>query len=396
MIDNLKIHAKGIKTITRLVQMTEKLNHIKDIDSLLDGILSEARSFTNADAGSIFLVDKDLLNFSYVQNNTLAQKDKTHNKHIYSNFTLPINDKSIAGYVAHTGKPLIIDDVYELDENLTYHFNHSFDEFSHYRTKSMLTVPLITSTKNIIGIMQIINAQDDEGKVIPFTSQDEMYVSFFANNASIAIERAKMTREIILRMIKMAELRDPKETGAHVNRVGSYVIEIYQQWAKMKNIDEVEIKRYKDILRISAMLHDVGKVAISDSILKKEGKLSDDEYVVMKTHTQQGADLFGDTVSELDVLSAQIALTHHEKWDGTGYPSGMKGEEIPIAGRITALADVYDALICRRVYKDPWPEEKVLNLIKDQSGKHFDAEVVDAFMAIYDIIKAIREKYPDH
>ncbi len=386
---------RSVNKVKKLLEITEKINHIKDLDSLLDNILLNARKFTNADAGSIYLKYDDVLKFSYTQNDTLAGRDRSLNRLIYSNQSVPINTQSIAGYVAYTGEPLLIDDVYNLDSSMPFLFNKGFDQLSNYRTKSILTIPLRTSRSETIGVVQVINAKDQAGEVVPFTDEDNLYVSFFANNASVAIERAKMTREIILRMIKMAELRDPKETGNHVNRVGAYSIEIYQRWAENRGISHDKIKSFKDILRIASMLHDAGKVAISDAILKKPGKLTDEEYDVMKTHTQHGFDLFNDAVSEMDTLAAAIAYTHHEKFDGTGYPRGLKGEEIPISGRIVAVADVFDALICKRVYKEAWAEEDVLKLFREQSGTHFDPEVVDAFLSITDVINAIRKKYPE-
>lgn len=381
--------------LNQLLEITERLNHIKDVDSLLDAILSEARSFCNADAGSIYLRDGDLLTFSYVQNDELSKQEKNYNRHIYNSFSIQINQESIAGYVASTGEPLCIDDVYEIGEDVPYHFNKYFDEISHYRTKSMLTIPLVTSRGNITGVIQIINAKDKEGQLISFNEIQKQYVQFLGNNASVAVERAQMTREIILRMIRMAELRDPKETGAHVNRVGAYSIEIYQRWAEKRGIDKAEIRKFKDTFRIAAMLHDVGKVAISDTILKKQGPLDDEERKTMSTHCKQGGDLFKGKVSDLDQLSARIALTHHEWFDGSGYPVGLKGEEIPLAGRIVALADVYDALISKRAYKDPWPEEEVIRQLKNDSGTHFDPEVVDSFLEVYEIISAVRKRYPD-
>ncbi len=397
------------KRLSDLLKITEDLNHVKDIDALLDKILYEARQFTNADAGSIYLREGDRLQFSYVQNDTLASRDPAANKHIYSTQSIEISDKSISGYVAQTGKPLLISDVYELEEDVPYRFNRSFDEKSNYRTKSILTVPLVTSRQAIIGVMQIINSRNKNGVIKAFSKNDMMYVNFFANNASVAIERAKMTREIILRMIRMAELRDPKETGNHVNRVSAYAIEIYEKWAQNKGIERTVIKKVKDTLRISAMLHDVGKVAISDTILKKPGKLTDPEYAVMKTHTLSGARLFDEAASDWDALAAEVALTHHERWDGKGYPgniedvwsenhvmsSGLAGEDIPISGRIVALADVYDALISKRVYKDAWDEDEVLAYLRQQAGTQFDPDVVEAFLSIYDVIRAIRDKYAE-
>jgi response regulator RpfG family c-di-GMP phosphodiesterase len=207
----------------------------------------------------------------------------------------------------------------------------------------------------------------------------------------------------------MAELRDPKETGAHVNRVASYTAEIYGRWAETKGLDREEIRRAKDVLRVSAMLHDVGKVAVSDTILKKPGRLTPDEYHLMKFHTIAGAQLFGLPASELDRVSQEIALNHHERWDGGGYPGriddifadevqlgpGKEGEEIPIFARAAAVADVFDALISPRVYKDPWPEDKVLETIRSEAGAQFDPDVVESFLAVYPKIKAIRARYKE-
>ncbi len=381
--------------VEELLTISEKLNLIKDIDSLLDSILYETRKFTNADAGSIFLIKNNVLEFSYVQNDTLSKIDPTNNKYIYSYFTVPIDKSSICGYVASTGKPLMIENVYYLPDDVPYSFNSDFDMMSKYQTHSMLTVPLITNIGDVLGVMQIINAKDENDNIVPFKEDDQIYVSFFANNATVAIERARMTREIILRMIKMAELRDPKETGAHVNRVGAYSIEIFHRWALLKGLSEDEIKYRKDILRIAAMLHDVGKVAISDAILRKPTELTPEEFEIMKKHTEHGAHLFTDSVSDMDKLSALVAITHHERWDGTGYPTNLKADEIPLEGRIVALADVYDALVSKRVYKDEWNEAKILKYINKQVGKQFDPDVVTAFNEIYDVIKAIRERYPD-
>jgi HD-GYP domain-containing protein (c-di-GMP phosphodiesterase class II) len=170
-----------------------------------------------------------------------------------------------------------------------------------------------------------------------------------------------------------------------------------------------EIKKTRDLIRIAAMLHDLGKIAISDAILKKPGGLERDEFTIMQYHTIYGARLFANAGSDLDVISEEIALNHHERWDGSGYPGkvgdisqdhatlgpGKKGEEIPLAARIVALADVYDALISKRVYKEPYPEDEALNLIREQSGRQFDPEVVAAFFSIHDVITAIKEKYQE-
>jgi response regulator RpfG family c-di-GMP phosphodiesterase len=321
---------------------------------------------------------------------------------------MPIGDKSFAGYVALTGQALNIEDAYNIPGDRPYTHNKDFDRATGYRTSSILTVPLSSSRDKIVGVMQIINALDPSGAAIPFTPEDQQFMNYFATHAAVAIERAQMTREIVLRSVRMAEMRDPMETGSHVNRVGSYAAEIYHNWARKREISEGEIKKKKDLLRIAAMLHDVGKVAISDTILKKPGKLSKEEYETIKHHTTYGAALFRNPTSDLDAMSAEIALNHHQRWDGKGYPDGnqdcqgldqkalaLKEDQPSIYARITALADVYDALRAKRVYKEPWPEEKVLDLINSESGHGFDPDVVQSFLSVYETIEAISAKYQE-
>jgi HD-GYP domain-containing protein (c-di-GMP phosphodiesterase class II) len=394
-------------TSSKLLNIMEELYHIKDLDALLDTVLLQARRLINADAGSIYLIENNVLNFSYLHNDTLFRI--TRSKYLYTSHTLELNNKSIAGYVACTGKALIIDDVYDIPWSMPFTFNHYFDDISGYRTKSLLAVPLKTSRDKTVGVLEIINPLASDGAIIPFTDQDQLVLNHFANNAAVAVERALLTREVILRMIKMCELRDPQETGAHANRVGAYSAEIYHQWALDHGIPQAEIKKTRDLIRIAAMLHDLGKIAISDMILKKPGGLERDEFTIMKYHTIYGARLFANANSDLDVISEEIALNHHERWDGGGYPGkiddisqdhvtlgpGKRRQEIPLAARIVALADVYDALISKRVYKEPFPEDEALNLIREQSGRQFDPEVVAAFFAIHDVIAAIKEKYQE-
>ena len=217
--------------------------------------------------------------------------------------------------------------------------------------------------------------------------------TFYADYAASSIDVSRVTRNTILRMIKLAELRDPSETGAHVNRVGAYSIEIYDKFSKRKGLSNDESSQFKDKLRIAAMLHDIGKVAISDSILKKPAKLSDDEYAEMQTHTKKGAMLFKASTTALDDMVYQVVLSHHERWDGKGYPNKKKGKNIPLASRVVAIADVYDALVSNRSYKKAWSDEDVKKLFEQERGKHFDPELVNSFFDVYDVIKAIRNYY---
>jgi HD-GYP domain-containing protein (c-di-GMP phosphodiesterase class II) len=402
--------------IDLIAQISLDINEVKDLDILLERVLTNARKFFNADAGSIYLKQKDKLLFSYTQNDTLQKRLEPDKKLVYNTFFIPINNQSIAGYVAKNREVVNISDVYKLGGSEPYRFDSDFDIISDYKTCSMLTVPMTNQRGDVLGVMQIINAQDDKGKVTAFDRSDESLIKHFGASAALAVERAQMTRDIIMRMISMAELRDPKETGAHVNRVAAYSVEIYEAWSRKRNIPAEEVKRQKDILRMAAMLHDVGKVAISDMILKKPGKLLSDEFEIIKSHTYLGAKLFKNAKSDFDEMAGEVALSHHEKWNGKGYPghidpiseepvSGFegadgkplpkKGEEIPLFGRIVAVADVYDALSSIRCYKEMWEEERVLEEMQKNSGTHFDPEIIDAFFSCLDVIKSIGERYPD-
>ena len=383
-----------------------EINQIKDLDVLLERLLKEARMITNADAGSIYLKEGNELKIKYSQNDTLQKRIGKDKKLIYTTFSVPINNKSISGYVAKTGKIVNIDDAYNLKDDVSYNFDPKYDKISEYKTKSILTFP-IKLKDEIIGILQLINAKKN-GKIVKFPDEIIPVIMHFADYAGKAIERALMTREMILRMVKITEIHDPLETGTHVNRVGAYSFEIYEHYARKNKIKESEIEKNKDILRMASMLHDVGKVAIPTDVLKKPGKFTKEEFEIMKAHTYLGAKLFLNKWSEFDEAAFQIALNHHERWDGKGYPGyvdvetgkklkegGKKGDEIPLFARIVSIADVFDALCEKRCYKEAFPEEKVLSILQNERGKQFDPELIDIFFDCYDILKSLKERYPD-
>lgn len=402
--------------LDKLTNLGVELNKVQDLDILLERVLYDARQFVNADAGSIYIREQDSLDFTYSQNDTLQRRLRDGDKLIYSTFSMPIDKKSIAGYVAFTGQSVNLPNVYKIVPTAPYGFSKKFDEKSGYTTRSVFTVPLITPREEILGILQIINAQDESGQIIPFSEYDEKMLSHFASIAAVALSRAQMTRTLLLRMIRMSELRDPKETGSHVNRVGGYAVELYTRWAHQNNIDSKEIEKNRDSLRMAAMLHDVGKVAISDEILKKPSRLSDEEFEIMKQHTVLGARLFLDPQSDFDELALQVALNHHERWDGMGYPGhidvatgeplkefmlpdgrprGKKEEEIPVFGRIVALADLYDALSYARIYKEAWDESDVLLNIEKEAGHKLDPELVEIFFSRINILRGIQKRYKE-
>lgn len=395
------------RPVEKLVETIESIYNIKELDSLLEAVLTEARRFVSADAGTLYLKVEDRLYFSFVQNESLFTGGKAKNKYLYSQESLIANKDSLAGYVATTGESLLIDDVYHIKSSVSFSFNPAYDYKTQYKTQSMLIVPLKTRDDTTVGVLQLINAKSASGEVIPFSEQDRIFILQFARSAANTIEQARLSQEMVLRMVELAELRDPFETSNHAKRVGAYCVELYDRWGRKHGLNDHEIRNTKEILRTAAMLHDVGKVAISDLILKKPGELTDTETRAMRMHTIFGARLFKQTRSTWDRLAQEVVLNHHERWDGKGYPGriddifssdiqfgpGKVGTEIPIAARIVSLADVYDALVSERAYKEAWETDFVHDYIQNQKAKQFDPELVDLFLAIRDVIGQIHDKY---
>ncbi|HEV7914929.1 MAG TPA: HD domain-containing phosphohydrolase [Albitalea sp.] len=193
-------------------------------------------------------------------------------------------------------------------------------------------------------------------------------------------------RDLIMRLSLAAEFRDP-ETGGHIQRMAHYAASI------ARHLGEPEA--YADALLTAAPMHDVGKLGTPDHILLKNGHLDPDEMVEMHRHAEIGGRILADTDSPLLRLACEIAETHHEKFDGSGYPRGLKGEEIPLGGRIVAVADVFDALNSTRPYKKPWSMHDSRAYIEQHSGRHFDPRCVQAFVAAWGDVLAIRARYPD-
>lgn len=262
--------------------------------------------------------------------------------------------------------------------------------------------------KNTLGnqttILTMVTSGDYRCRV-PVASNDEF--GLIAKHTNTMVERIQAhaeelarTRDVtILSLATLAETRD-NETGAHILRTQRYVRVLAEHLQSHPAFAEELCSDTITLMFKSAPLHDVGKVGIPDAILLKPGKLDDDEFTIMKTHAQLGADALRVAERELGSNSflryaREIALTHHEKWDGSGYPAGLKGTDIPISGRLMAVADVYDALISKRVYKPAFPHEKAMSIIRDGAGSHFDADVVAALDQCEDLFKDVAMQYGD-
>lgn len=201
-------------------------------------------------------------------------------------------------------------------------------------------------------------------------------------------------------MVSLAEFRD-ESTGNHIRRTQECVRMLALELAKLPHYSELLTPGYIELMSKSAPLHDVGKIAIPDHILLKPGKLTPEEFDIMKTHAQRGYDMLkraGDHMGEQGeflTLAMEIAGCHHEKWDGSGYPSGLIGDSIPLSARLMAVADVFDALLARRPYKEPMSIAEATAIIIEGKGKHFDPEVVEAFVVIHDDLKRIAIQWAD-
>lgn len=222
---------------------------------------------------------------------------------------------------------------------------------------------------------------------------DHQILDIYANNVAITYENLLLSDEILDTQKELAYIlgeaveQRSKETGSHVRRVALYS----HLLAKLVGLSD----SVADTIKLASPLHDVGKIGIPDKILNKPGKFEPEEWEIMKTHAQIGADLLSKSDNAVIKMGRIIAGQHHERWEGGGYPNNLKGEEIHIAGRIAALADVFDALGCKRCYKEPWPLEDILAEIDKQKGKQFDPKLVELLHANIDDFLAIRDRLPE-
>ena len=294
-------------------------------------------------------------------------------------------DKGIVGSVLKDGAPIIINDPYNDPR-----FNKETDLKTGYRTKSIIALPIKNSQDQIIGIFQGINKLTKEEKFVDSDLERLLLASTYTGKeleaAMLYEEIVNTQKEIIFTMAEIGEMRS-KETGNHVKRVAEYSYIL----AKSYGLSEEEA----DLLKMASPMHDIGKVAIPDSILLKPGRLTDEERKYMNTHTELGFEMLKHSNRKILKAAAIVSYQHHEKWDGTGYPQGLSGENIHIYGRITAIADVFDALASDRCYKKAWELERVYKLLNEERGKHFDPKLVDAFFNSLDDILKIRDIYKD-
>jgi HD-GYP domain-containing protein (c-di-GMP phosphodiesterase class II) len=298
----------------------------------------------------------------------------------------------LVGYAVTNDQAVFIHDAYTNEEYKAYLQNGALrtDLQTGYRTKALMVIPFRNSQGEIMGAYQAINKLTASGQ---FSDKDMEYLTLASSYAGKSLESALLTmeieetqKEIIFRMGEIGESRS-KETGNHVKRVAEYSYLLALELGMSQ--DEAEL------LKMASPMHDIGKVAIPDAVLNKPGKLTEDEFKLMQNHTLIGYNLLRNSTRHILKTAAVVAYEHHEKWNGRGYPRGIKSEEIHIYGRITAIADVFDALGSDRVYKKAWELDRILQLFQEERGEHFDPDVVDAFFKQLPAILRVREQYSD-
>lgn len=266
-------------------------------------------------------------------------------------------------------------------------------EIRRRRSSGYIYVIMLTSYEGVDHIVQGLAAGADEFLTKPF-QPEELCVRMRAGERVLALESRDLT---IFALAKLAESRDV-ETGAHLERIREYCRALCDEMANDPRYEQEIDGDFINLMYLSSPLHDIGKVGIPDSVLLKPGALTPGEFEVMKQHTLIG----GQTLEALTTahpeaeflcMARDIAMTHHEKFDGTGYPHGISGEDIPLCGRITAVADVYDALTTRRVYKPQYEHEVARELILEGRGTHFDPDIVDAFLRCEEEFIAIHDRF---
>lgn len=353
--------------LVSLVKIGRSITAQTDINVLLRVIAEETKVAMQADRCTVFLLDK-----------------KTNE--LWSKIALGLDseeirfpaDKGLAGYVVRTGESINITDAYNDPR-----FNPDVDKATGYTTKTILCMPIKNNNQEIIGAFQVLNKVNGV-----FTKSDEDLLVAIGGSASIALENAQLFEQqkelykeqkllfesFINTLAASIDARD-KITAGHSTRVKLY---------SMLMADELHLDiKTKEILEKAATLHDIGKIGIRDSVLQKEGKLTDEEYKHIQEHVKITHNILQQICTNEDFKQiSEIACSHHEKYDGTGYYRHLKGEEIPYGGRILAVSDVFDAITSKRHYRDKMPIVNVIDILLKGSGSHFDKSLVDVFLSI--------------
>ena len=370
--ENTVDRPNAVKLLDIIFNYLSSIARERDVDSILQLIADFGRDVVTADRCTVWLIDerRDIL--------------WTRVAHGVDRIEIPRNN-GIAGEVASTGAPLIINDPYSDPR-----FDKDVDRRTGYRTYGIIALPIRDSKGKMIGVVQVLNSRTPCRKFTPKDEEHLVLAASYAGNQLEAVllqeEMDNTQKEIIFTLAETGEMRS-KETGNHVKRVAEYsrLLAMYHGLSSNEAL----------LLKTASPLHDIGKIAIPDSILLKNGPLDEHEMQMMKTHTTLGYEMLKHSDRRIFKSAADIAYHHHEKWNGTGYPQGLAGEEISLYGRITAIADVFDALASPRVYKKAWDRQKIFDTFVKDSGIHFDPDLCRLFLDHFDEFWEINSRLSD-
>lgn len=351
---------RSLDAFKKLIEATHDLLKINQLKSFGSAALNHLLSLMNVESSALYIAR--------------TQTDFTH--------------KTTSSIIACTGKYVCESDSLEtsdINEQVKARIQQVFIDEAHYRDDTCF-VGFYRSTNNAASVLYIEFEDDNEH----FKAN---LAELFATNVALILESLTKQKEIektqkeLLFIVGEAVEARSKETGAHVRRVAI----ICDMLAKKLGLDE----DFVEAIRLAAPLHDLGKIAIPEHILHNPGKLEGKDWEIMQSHTQIGADILEKSTVSISKLAARLANYHHENWDGSGYPEGLKGEQIPIEARIMAVADVFDALGSKRCYKEPWPNDEIKEFLLSERGKKFETKLVDIIVDNFDEFLQVRIEYPD-
>lgn len=364
-------HLTAQEKLNLLVEFGSQISCELNLDELLVIIAQRITDILGVGRCAIYLIDAD--------KKELWSKI-AHGKGLeHTEIRLPLNGTGFISLAAQTGQPINLKNAYEDPR-----FPLDVDMMTNFRTQHTLALPFKNKAGEVLGVFQVSNKSDKT----PFDVNDIGLLGLLSTLASGSIEIAKLYHDVrvsqletIYRLAVTAEYRDQQDTRAHLKNISiiSYLLALTLGLSK----------ETAELIKNASPLHDIGKVALADNILLKPGKLTPEEFEIMKSHTVYGGRILEGAHSKVLQMAHKMSLYHHEKWNGKGYPKGLKGEDIPLEARIVTVADVFDALCVVRVYKKAWKTEEAFTYILNEAGQSFDPRIVSAFKRVYPAVRKL-------
>ncbi|MBX3472119.1 MAG: HD domain-containing protein [Planctomycetes bacterium] len=380
--------ADGLTTLLQSVALAgSRLRAAASPDEVAEALLRDARRLLRCQAGAVRLVEGEHLRLLVAHNDVIPPAALTARR----GERVPLDGRSVAAHVARGAVRVTTREPTAL---AGLEWDDAFEARHGFRTRALMALPLLGRDGRGLAVLELQNPVGGDGDAATFSADHEELAAILAAQAGLALEHAVADArgraeqaEIVFTLAAMPEHRDP-DIRWHVRRISGYS----RVLARSMGLDDEGVR----LVELASALHDVGKVGIPPEILLKPGKLTDEEFGITREHCTLGHQLLSDAGAPLLERGAEVALSHHERWDGEGYPRGLAGAAIPLSGRIVAIADVFDALTTRRTYKPAMGIEQSLRILGLESGKHFDPDLVDAFQRVFsDILDVKRQFTPD-